>query len=283
MFASVIVATYNHPRWLEKCMWGFAEQSCRDFEIIVADDGSGSETRQVVERLKSELDIPIRHIWHADDGFRKCVILNEAVVASRGTYLIFADGDCIPHPDFVKNHVELARPGTMLSGGAFRLPLDASRAISRQDIVDHKATQPSWLLKNGVPFSFRLAKLFSHPIYGAVLDRLTTTRPTWNGGNASTWRHLVIETNGFDERMQYGGEDREFGERLKNMGVTARQVRYRCSCVHLEHGRDYDRPEARESNRAIRAHTRRSGVTRTPHGIDSANAASGHPAAESAP
>ena len=267
MFASVIFTTYNHPKWLEKTLWGFAAQSWRDFEIIVADDGSGPETRAVIERAQREIDIPIRHLWQEDDGFQKCRILNKAIVESRGEYLIFTDGDCIPHPDFVRNHVELAEPDTILSGGYFKLPLEVSRAITRADIESGNATRPGWLLRQGVPFTPRIAKLYSHRIFGAILDALTITRATWNGHSSSTWKKHVLETNGFDERMQYGGQDREFGERLMNMGLKCKQVRYRCSCVHLDHGRGYARPESIEKNRAIRRHTRARRITRTPYGI----------------
>ncbi|MDH3632695.1 MAG: glycosyltransferase family 2 protein [Gammaproteobacteria bacterium] len=269
MFASVIFTTYNHPRWLEKTLWGFSAQSYRDFEIIVADDGSSDETRAVVESLKSQFDIPIQHIWQQDDGFQKCRILNKAIVASRGEYLIFTDGDCIPHPDFVRNHVELAAKNTMLSGGYLKLPLDVSRAITRQDILDGNATRPGWLLKQGVPFTPKISKLFSNRLIGALLDALTITRATWNGHSSSTWKKHIIETNGFDERMQYGGQDREFGERLMNMGIKTRQVRYRCSCVHLDHGRGYARPESIAKNKGIRQHTRQQKVTRTDYGIAS--------------
>jgi glycosyltransferase involved in cell wall biosynthesis len=267
MFASVIFTTYNHPKWLEKTLWGFSVQTCRDFEIIVADDGSDDATREVIERLQPEIDIPIRHLWQPDEGFQKCRILNKAIVASAGEYLIFTDGDCIPHPDFVKNHVELAAPNTLLSGGYFKLPLAVSQSISRQDIVEGRATRPSWLLKHGVPFTPKLAKLASSPFWGGLLDSITPTRATWNGHSASTWKSLVIETNGFDERMQYGGQDREFGERLVNMGVRTRQVRYRCSCAHLDHGRGYASRESIDRNRAIRKNTRKNKITRTDFGI----------------
>ena len=267
MFASVIFTTYNHPKWLEKTLWGFAAQSWRDFEIIVADDGSGAETREVIERAQQEIDLPIQHVWQEDDGFQKCRILNKAIVASRGEYLIFTDGDCIPHPDFVRNHVELAKPGTMLSGGYFKLPLEVSRAITREDIANGNATRPGWLLRHGVPFTPKIAKLCSNRAIGAILDALTITRATWNGHSSSTWKEYIVATNGFDERMQYGGQDREFGERLRNMGIRTRQVRYRCSCVHLDHGRGYASPDSIAKNRAIRRHTHENRITRTPYGI----------------
>jgi glycosyltransferase involved in cell wall biosynthesis len=273
MFASVIFTTYNHPKWLEKTLWGFSAQSYRDFEIIVADDGSGPETRAVVESLQAQIDIPIQHIWQEDDGFQKCRIMNRAIVASRGEYLIFTDGDCIPHPHFVRNHVELAAENTLLSGGYFKLPLDVSRAITKEDILAGNATRPGWLLQHGVSFTPKITKLFSHPLAGAILDALTITRATWNGHSSSTWKKHILATNGFDERMQYGGQDREFGERLVNMGIKTRQVRYRCSCVHLDHGRGYARPESIAKNRAIRKQTRGKGITRTEFGIEQSAAA----------
>ncbi|MCP4469935.1 MAG: glycosyltransferase [Gammaproteobacteria bacterium] len=270
MFASVIFTTYNHPKWLEKTLWGFSVQSFRDFEIIVADDGSGDETRAVIESLQSQIDIPIRHIWQEDDGFRKCRIMNKAIAESRGEYLIFTDGDCIPHPGFVSNHVELSAENTMLSGGYFKLPLDVSQAITKQDILAGNSTRLGWLLRHGVAFTPKISKLFSDPLVGAILDAFTITRATRNGHSSSTWKKHVIATNGFDERMQYGGQDREFGERLVNMGIKPRQVRYRCSCVHLDHGRGYARPESIAKNRAIRKHTREHKITRTDYGIEKA-------------
>ena len=268
MFASVIFTTYNHPKWLEKTLLGFAAQSYRDFEIIVADDGSDDETKSVVDKIKKQIKIPIQHIWQEDDGFQKCQIMNKAIVASKGEYLIFTDGDCIPHPDFVKNHVSLSAENTFLSGGYFKLPLEVSQNIKEEDILNKNATKPSWLLDNGVPFALKISKLYSHPFWGRILDAMTTTRATWNGHSASTWKKIFLQTNGFDERMQYGGQDREFGERLINMGLKNKQVRYRCSCVHLDHGREYARPDSIAKNKKIRQHTRSNKVTRTEFGIE---------------
>lgn len=267
MKASVIFTTYNHPKWLEKVLWGFSAQTVKDFEIIVADDGSSNETREVVDGFVEQSGIAVKHIRHEDDGFQKCRILNRAIVASESDYLIFTDGDCIPHPDFVKHHIELAEDNAFLSGGYFKLPLDVSRKITRQNILDGQATAPAWLLKNGVPFTFKISKLYSSPFWGRLLDALTITKPSWNGHSASTWKSLIEQTNGFDERMQYGGQDREFGERLVNMGVKPKQVRYRCSCVHLDHKRGYARQESIDKNRAIRKTTRSEKITKTHHGM----------------
>src|SRR5690554_2143218 len=107
MDISVIITTYNQPEWLEKVLWGCAVQTFPHFEIIIADDGSGPETREAIERMRSQLPMPLRHVWHEDRGFRKCEILNRAIAAASGDYLIFLDGDCIPRRDFVDVHRRL--------------------------------------------------------------------------------------------------------------------------------------------------------------------------------
>lgn len=268
MKASVIFTTYNHPKWLEKVLWGFAIQTEKDFEMIVADDGSGQETKEVIENFTLENpNIKLKHVWHEDRGFQKCRILNKAILSSEADYLIFTDGDCIPHPDFVKNHINLSENNKFLSGGYFKLPMNVSQKISIDDIKNRLATRPMWLLRNNTPFTPKILKLASNPFWGAILDTLTTTGATWNGHSASTWKNLIMEINGFDERMHYGGEDRELGERLMNMGVKGKQVRYRCSCVHLDHERGYVNPEDLKVNRSIRNETKKNRMTRTPYGI----------------
>lgn len=267
MHVSVIFTTYNHPKWLEKVLWGFSVQSHRDFEIIIADDGSGPETKEVIEKVRAESQMSIKHIWHKDNGFQKCVILNKAIVAAQYNYLVFTDGDCIPAPNFLEWHVKLAQKNLFLSGGYIKVPLSVSQAITKDDIMAGRATQISWLRQQGTPGSLKLLKLTPSTLLGFALDILSTTRPSWNGHNASTWKKYALAVNGFDERMQYGGQDREFGERLENMGVRGKRIRHRAACVHLDHPRGYARPESIAKNRAIRAETKAKRTTRTAFGI----------------
>ncbi|HJS07406.1 MAG TPA: glycosyltransferase, partial [Pirellulales bacterium] len=117
MRLSVILSTFNSPAWLEKALWGYAAQSHRNFEVLVADDGSSDETRQRIDVMRVRTGMTIRHIWHEDRGFRKCTILNRAIEAAAADYLVFSDGDCIPRHDFLGVHARLARLGRFLSGG----------------------------------------------------------------------------------------------------------------------------------------------------------------------
>mgnify|MGYP000871092073 FL=1 len=114
MKASVIFSTYNSEEWLEKVIWGFSVQTTKDFEIIIADDGSREATKNLIEKYKTELDIPIIHVWQEDNGFQKSQILNKAILASTTDYLIFTDGDCIPRKDFVETHLNNRESGRIL-------------------------------------------------------------------------------------------------------------------------------------------------------------------------
>lgn len=268
MRVSVILATYNQPRLLEMTLWGYAAQSHRNFEVLIADDGSTGETADTIRRLRKETGLEIHHVWHEHQGFRKCTILNRAIAAATADYLVFSDGDCVPRWDFLAQHVRHAREGCLLSGGCLRLPRGLTERITKDDILQRRVTRPAWLLRHGMNWSHKLLKLCFRPSIGRVLDALTPTRPTFNGHNASAWRADVLRVNGYDERMVYGGLDRELGERLMNLGVRPRQVRHRAVCLHLWHPRDYVTRQGWDQNDRIRDETRRQRHTWTPHGIE---------------
>jgi glycosyltransferase involved in cell wall biosynthesis len=268
MDLSVILSTYNAPAWLEKVLWGFAAQTFQRFELVIADDGSGPETRELLDRYRGEFPDRLLHVWHEDRGFQKSEILNKAIVASRTPYLVFTDGDCIPRADFLAVHATRRRPGRFLSGGYVKLPLDLSHQITRDDVATGRAIDPAWLRPRGLSDVHALAKLAAGPATAGLLNALTPTRASWNGHNASGWKHDLVAANGFDERMQYGGQDRELGERLVNAGIRGVQIRFSAICVHLDHGRGYKTPESMAKNKAIREHTRSARVRRTPYGIE---------------
>jgi glycosyltransferase involved in cell wall biosynthesis len=267
MKVSVIIATYNEPEWLRKVLWGFEGQSHRDFEIIIADDGSRDDTRQVIEHFQNTSWIPIRHVWHEDLGYRKCQILNKAILEAQHDYLIFTDGDCIPRADFVQQHVAHAEHGYFLSGGAVRLSMQASKAITREHIISAEAFSVSWLRTQGYsPGFFKKLKLTAGR-WSALLNHITPAKATWNGGNASGWKRDLLAINGFDERLEYGGQDRELGERLRNRGIRAKQLRYDAVCVHLDHSRGYKTQSSVNNIRLLRKYVRLYRTAWTSYGI----------------
>jgi glycosyltransferase involved in cell wall biosynthesis len=268
MRASVIFSTYESPVWLEKVLWGFATQTSRDFEVLVADDGSSDATRAVIDRMRGEVFYPVRHVWQPHDGFGKCRILNKAIAQAESDYCIFTDGDCIPRRDFVAVHLAHARHGEFLSGGYLILPMATSQAITKDDILAGRATDYAWLRAHGAPRSRPLMRLRWGPRMSAVLDAVTTTGATFNGHNSSVWLEDLVRVNGFDERLQWGGLDRELGERLTQAGIPSRQIRHQALVVHLDHPRGYKNPAGLAANRAIRDEVAARRLTRAPVGLD---------------
>ncbi len=268
MKASIIISTYNAEAWLEKVLWGFAVQTEKDFEIIVADDGSRPATKELIATFKELTQIPIKHVWHEDNGFQKTQILNKATLASGSDYLIFTDGDCIPRQDFVASHLKLRRDGYFLSGGYFKLPRSISQMISVDDIRSQRCFRLNWLSKNGLRSSFKNSKLMVSETWAKFFNFITTTKPSWNGHNASGWKKDVLAVNGFNQDMQYGGEDREFGERLINSGIRSKQIRYSAICIHLDHERCYANDESKAKNMKIRQFNKKNKIVVVKNGIN---------------
>ncbi len=269
MTASVIFSTYNSEAWLEKTILGFSVQTFKDFEIIVADDGSKETTKVLIDRLRNEISIPIIHVWQEDNGFQKSQILNKAIIASTSDYLIFTDGDCIPREDFVEVHIKYREEGYFLSGGYFKLPMDISQAITKEDIIAQNCFNLNWLKSQGLKSSGKNIKFLTSGLSAKFLNFITPTNASWNGHNSSGWKKDLVAVNGFNQEMQYGGQDRELGERLFNKGLKSKQIRYSAICVHLDHKRGYVNKETWQKNYAIRANTRKNKVVKTPIGIDS--------------
>jgi len=264
---SVIISTYNSEDWLEKVLWGYACQDEATFEIVIADDGSKQPTFDLIERLQKEVSYPIQHVWQEDEGFQKSRILNKAILACKADYILMSDGDCIPRKDFVSTHLKYREKGYFLSGGYFMLPMNISKIITKETIFSQDCFKVNWLKKNGLSSSFKNNKLSANGFMQGLLNKVTPTNASWNGHNASGWKEDILAINGFDERMQYGGQDRELGERLMNKGVKSKQIRYSAVCVHLDHPRGYKNQDSIDKNLAIRAETKNKNKTWTNYGI----------------
>jgi glycosyltransferase involved in cell wall biosynthesis len=263
----VVITTYNSPLWLSKVLTGYEQQNYSGFRTIIADDGSGEDTRAVIEAHRQRGILNIDHVWHPDDGFRKCAILNKAIRETDCDYLIFTDGDCIPHPDYVGTHAERAEPGVFLSGGYIKLTMPVSEAISDDDIRSGAVFDRRWLVARGQPNTHKLWKLIPSPRFKAFMNAITPAAASWNGMNSSTWISDIRAVNGFNEDMQYGGLDREFGERLWNYGHKSKQIRFSAVCLHLDHKRGYAKPEIWAKNRAIRKKVKETGSYWAENGI----------------
>lgn len=268
MKLSVIITTYNSEEWLQKVLVGYSIQTEHDFEVVIADDGSNEKTKIVIDSFTNVFKYPIIHVWQEDQGFRKCKILNKAIVKTNSDYLLFTDGDCIPRKDFVAQHLKHKEEGYFLSGGYFKLPMETSKKISLDNIKSQDCFSISWLIKNGVSKTFKLSKLTKIGLFAAFMNWLTPTKRTFNGHNTSCFKDDLLAINGFNEEMQYGGLDREVGERLFNYGILSKQIRYSAVCLHLDHKRGYSSPETWKKNNEIREYNRKNKIIKIEKGIN---------------
>ncbi|MFN3754341.1 glycosyltransferase family 2 protein [Flavobacterium sp.] len=267
MKLSIIISTYNAEEWLHKVLLGYSIQTENDFEIIVADDGSTHKTKSVIEQFQHKFEHPIIHVWHEDKGFRKCIILNQAIQKSNTDYLLFTDGDCIPRKDFVANHLKHKEIGYFLSGGYFKLQMSISKSISDEEIINQNCFKISWLKKQGLKINFKVTKLTNNKTIAAFMNWITPTKRSWNGHNSSGYKSDILAINGFNELLAYGGEDREMGERLFNNGLLSKQIRYSAICVHLDHARNYVNPEKIKFNLSVRKFNKKNNITWISTGI----------------
>ncbi|HAI37445.1 MAG TPA: glycosyl transferase family 2, partial [Maribacter sp.] len=161
---SIIVSTYNAEEWLKKVLWGFEQQIFKDFEVVIADDGSKEPTKILLEEMAKKVHYPIVHVWQEDDGFQKSRILNKAVTACSADYIIMTDGDCIPREDFVQVHYINKEPGYFISGGYYMLPMNISKLITLEDIEKQRCFNIQWLKEKGIPQTFKNNKLTARGI-----------------------------------------------------------------------------------------------------------------------
>jgi glycosyltransferase involved in cell wall biosynthesis len=235
--ASVIVPVYNALPALELVLAGYARQTLRSFELVIADDGSGPEVRKRIDDFAAANLFPVRYVYHPDEGYRKTKILNEAVLAAGTPYLIFADADCIPHREFVQAHCAHIRPRTVLCGRRVNLPPRLSESLGPLDIRSGRLERRTLLRVLGA-----LVSPGSHWDEGLLLRNGTLHRwvnhkePALLGCNFSLEKALLEEVNGFNEDFTgYAGEDTELEYRLRLAGARFAWVRHRAVQYHLYH------------------------------------------------
>ena len=265
---SLIISTYNSVAWLAKVLESVFVQTCADFEVIIADDGSKPDTEAMLRVYAARSPVRVVHVWQQDQGFQKCRILNKAIAVSRGKRLLFTDGDCVLPPSFVAIHQDMARSGYFLTGAYFKLPKDVSELVTPEGIQKADIFRVSWLLTHRLKPTTKLLKLILPRPLARIANHLTPTKKTWNGHNSSCLRSEAISVNGFNEDIQYGGQDVEFGTRLNHSGIRGRHLRFSTIPLHLHHSHSYVTPGMRERSLSQRQETLRQRYVRSLHGLD---------------
>ena len=236
--ATVIAAFYNEIDYLRLVLAGFERQSEKDFEFIVADDGSKQEIVKDLESLSKETPFPLIHIWQEDKGFRKNKILNKAVATANSKYIIFIDADCIPHSRFVEEHISYSEKGNCLTGRRVNLSHKYTQILTPQKVKEGLIEKNNFaLIKDGLfgesfyvekGFYFKsrsLRKIFNKKRRGLL------------GCNFSLNKEDMLNINGFDERYEAPsiGEDSDVQFRLELNGIKIVSLNHIAVQYHLYH------------------------------------------------
>lgn len=255
MMISVIVSTYNRTDALNAVLAGLAAQQGMEphqWEVIVADDGSGPPTREVIEHWTTHFPCKLRHIWHEDTGFRLAAIRNRSAVTAQGSWLVFMDGDCVPFSDFVLQHVKLAEQGWFTAG---------NRVLLSETFTQHLLTSPDpieptrWSSLQWLFAKFRGKTNRFLPWLRLDLRSFRKKRSTqWQvlkGCNIGVSKVDYLAVNGFDEAYSgWGREDSDFAIRMLRNGSYLKDGRFAVPVLHLWH-RENDRANLSENERRL--------------------------------
>jgi glycosyltransferase involved in cell wall biosynthesis len=223
----LVLNTFNQPDYLSRVLQGLSEQTSMPDEVVLADDGSDDRTRQVFRGWTKELSLRTEHIWQAHEGFRRARILNEAIARTQSEYLVFLDGDTVPHPEFVADHRRLALPGTFVQG---------HRALLKEQAAARFGLGNFWQDRRRSFWSGQLEGLKQAFRWPRPWVRRRTDLRGVRGCNLATWRDDLVKVNGYNEAfVGWGREDSELAARLMNVGVTRRDARGWALCYHLWH------------------------------------------------
>jgi glycosyltransferase involved in cell wall biosynthesis len=231
---TLVINTYNQPEYLARVLAAVTAQTSPPDEVLLADDGSEAPTKEVFAQWSAKQKFRTAHVWQKNEGFRRSMILNQAIAASRSDYLVFLDGDTVPHPRFIGDHRAAAKRGLFVQGHRALVEQQAAEwfgtrnlfAERRRAVLQNQISS----LKNSFRWPFAICK---------IKDHLRGIR----GCNLAIWRDDLVRVNGYNEDFTgWGREDSELAARLMNAGIRRRDLRGRALCFHLWH------PPASRSN-----------------------------------
>ena len=262
---SLIVSTYNRPDALGAVLRSLARQTDKGCEIVVADDGSGPQTRDMVKTWTPKIGVPLKHVWQEDRGFRLAESRNCAIAASAGRYLIFLDGDCIARPDFVAAHRRLAEPGYFVGGNRVLMSQALTEDILSRNLEPEGWGLSSWATKRARGDINRLLPLLDLPL-GPLRKRRADEWEGVRGGNFAFFRADLDRVDGFETSfVGWGLEDSDIVIRMIRSGVKRKDGRFATGVLHLWH-KEADRSQL-AANRAKLDELLKSDRVRALHGL----------------
>lgn len=223
---SLIITTYNNPPFLELVLKSVLRQSVYPKEVVIADDGSGVETKKLIERYQRIFPIPLLHSWIPDCGFRLSMSRNNAIVKASGDYIVMVDGDMVLTPHFIKDHQKLMQKEFFVVGS--RAPLNENATRCRLRTLNPAFHFWSYGLKKPLA-------LVRMPFLAAWLKGKSGIARA-KGCHLAFWKEDCMKVNGFDENFEsWGYEDSDFFQRLLNNRINRKNAKGMAGAVHLYH------------------------------------------------
>jgi len=259
MKTSLIITTYNWKEALDLALQSVARQVELPDEIIIADDGSRPDTRELIANWAARLPIPLRHVWQEDTGFRAGRARNRAIAVAAGEYIILVDGDMVLNAHFIYDHKRAAQRGYFMQGARLITGPYAAKEMLANGSLD-------------LSFFARDIQRRRHAVRNRFLRWLLLRKThahqrAIRSCNQAYWKDDLVRVNGFDERMTgWGGEDNEIAARLYNVGVYRRNLKFGGLAIHLHH--TSRKPDGENPNHAILRATIESHKTRCELGLD---------------
>jgi GT2 family glycosyltransferase len=234
MRLSVVVDTYEWPEALHAVLLGLSDQSDRNFDVVVADDGSGAETAALVEGWKEFL--PLTHVRQDDDGYRLARVRNLGALAAAGDYLVFVNSDTVPRRHFVRAVRDAAVPGWFLAGKRLLLSQQLTRRVLADQIPVQRWSLPHWALHSGE--AQPLSALTPRDRRRPGREGLPEFVPHADGYGflLGVSRADFERVNGYDARFAgWGGEDVDMAVRLRRAGLRCGWAGPQSTLLHLWH------------------------------------------------
>ena len=242
---SVVITTYNRSEALIAVLKALSRQTDRNFEVIVADDGSKQDHCDKLFEEHVTRDLGVVHVWHPDIGFTASRIRNRGVAAAQSEYIVLLDGDCVPERDFIARQKSLAQSGCVMNGSRVLLsPALTAMVVNEQLMVDGRS-KLFWIQKRLLGHASKVTGLVRLPDFSARIE----SKFSWKGirsCNMGVWKSDFEKVDGFDESfVGWGHEDADFVLRLHNAGIVRKNGFCATEVFHLWH---------RESSRNQESH-----------------------------
>jgi len=221
---SIITPVYNRAKNLFHVLNALTKQSFKEFEIIISDDGSTDNTKEIVNSFRDKLNIRYSYIGE-NKGFRAARARNKGLERVRGEITIFLDSDVIVPPRYIEHHVNAHKKYDKILVDSFVYRMKEYKEndlglAPKEYIKKHRDN-----LNDDIKTPFN------------IFDKEPIEEGYFLDSNSLSIKTEHILKDGFDENfIGWGHEDTELGYRYIQKGFRFLFIKEDCESYHIYHG-----------------------------------------------